>query len=58
MHYQQPDLLVVFSNNIFATNAFKSLITNEHHYVVFHISFLMILILANDYELRNHALAS
>ena len=49
---------MVFSNNIFATNAFKSLITNEHHYVVFHISFLMILILANDYELRNHALAS
>jgi hypothetical protein len=58
LHYQQPDLLVVFSNNIFATNAFKSLITNEHHYVVFHISFLTILILANDYELRNHALAS
>ena len=58
MHYQQPDLLVVFSNNIFVTNAFESLITNEHHYVVFHISFLMILILANDYEVHNHALAS
>ena len=58
LHYQQPDLLVVFRNDIFATNAFESLITDEHHYLVFHISFLTILILDNDYGLRNHALAS
>jgi hypothetical protein len=57
LHYQQPNLLVVFSNNDLATNAFESLITNEHHYVVCHNSFLTKLIPANDYELRNHALA-
>jgi hypothetical protein len=57
LHYQQPNLLVVFSNNNLATNAFESLITNERHYVVCHNSFLTILIPANDYDLRNHALA-